>query len=408
MWDDTRLPRRAAGLIINVAAAVFSAAAIGAEGAEPKSSIQEILSQPVGPLDIERIDYGGLLERVAVEIHTPIQIDNKALQPAGYAPGQSVRIHEKAQTADKLLTATLKSISRENRFCFSVTTDQFGRIELLFTTRHAAKSQGLLVLPDSVPVDLTAPVVSLAFEKNTLENGLLLICLEIGAHLRLDVPSLKRAGIPLTRLFGVEIERRNAAAALDEMLRKFDPERSVGYVFTANADRKPIVVVSTRERLAEFGPWPDVRNLDDIAEKAPPSRQQAWQLHSPLRWVADAMAKPVEAESRSVTLAAALDVIAQAAGLPIDLAAVDFEVAGLNRRQTVTFDPRGREVRAVLYDVLWQADPDREGRLVACVERRKDDTFALLVTTRLAANSAGRSLLTDYNLSPDDIKSGKD
>jgi hypothetical protein len=94
--------------------------------------------------------------------------------------------------------------------------------------------------------------------------------------------------------------------------------------------------------------------------------------------------------------------------LPIEMSVVDFRIAGIPRDQQVAFDPSGRESRAVIYDLLRQADPLKQGTLVACMERREEDAFVLIVTTRSAANSSGRSLLSDYNLSPDDIQSGKD
>jgi hypothetical protein len=380
----------------------------GLVAAEPRTSLKDLLAQPVRPVAYNRADWNPLVEQVAKEIRTPIVVDGQAGQLLGIVPGRSVPFDEPAQTAGELLTAVLKRIDPDNRLCFTASADDYGRVELLLTSRASAAKRGLLVVPDAVPVDPAGLRVSLAFEKNTLENGLLLLCHAIDAHLRLDDAGLAKAGLPLTRQFGVKIEGRPATAALDEMLKRFDPTGSTAYVFTQNTRRRMVVVVGSKERLTNHGPWPAVELFADIAERAPPQREQLWAFRNPQRWVGEALAAPIAGESRPATLAEALQFVAGKTKLPIEISAVDFRIAGISRDQEVMFDPRGREARAVIYDLLQQADPAKQATLVACIERREEDAFVLIVTTRKAANSSGRSLLSDYNLSPDDIPSGKD
>jgi len=372
--------------------------------AAPATSVQEIMSGQVGAIRMERTSLSGLLEKVGLELRTPIRMDRQALEAEGHAPGQSVGLDEPAQTADQLLLAVLKRVDRDDRFCFTVAADEYGRIELLFTSRRAAQAQGLLVVPREAAVDPKHVRVSFEFEKNTLENGLLFVCMQIGANLRLDDEGLTKAGIPITRQFGVKFARRSASSALDDMLKRFDPSGSTTYLFAEGPDKKPVLVVGTKDRLEKYGPRPALKNFQDIAERTPPSPSQVATLLAPLRRVADALAKPVGGGAGPLSFEAALANIARTTGLPIEISFIDLETAGVPYDQSIDFDPQGRAARAVLYDVLLQADPKKAGTLVACFERREDDAFVLIVTTRSAANSAGRSLLADYNLSPDDIK----
>jgi hypothetical protein len=286
------------------AAIVFVTSFKTVAAAEAHTSVKDLLARPVGPVAFDGADWTLLVERVATEIRTPIQFDGRAVQLGGVVRGQSVPFNEPAQTAGKLLTAVLKRIDPTNGFCFTATTDKYSRIELLLTTRAIAKEQGLLVVPDSVPFDPARLRVSLAFEKNTLENGLLLLCGEIDADLRLDTAGLAKTGLPLTRQFGVKIEGRSAPSALDEMLKRFDPTGSTNYVFTENDRKRMVIVVGAKERLAGLGPWPAVTIFADIAERAAPGREQVWAFRNPQRWVAEALAKPVTGEPRSLPLSA--------------------------------------------------------------------------------------------------------
>ena len=65
-----------------------------------------------------------------------------------------------------------------------------------------------------------------------------------------------------------------------------------------------------------------------------------------------------------------------------------------------SLDPKGRPALHVLADILMQADPQRPDRLLYCYRRMPGGRIELLVTTRNAADAAGRTIPNEYRSGP--------
>ena len=104
-----------------------------------------------------------------------------------------------------------------------------------------------------------------------------------------------------------------------------------------------------------------------------------------------------------MSLLESLHELAEQSGIDLKVDTPELEALGISLDGRIAFEPRGREARAVIYDILRQADVEKSGRLVYCYEKPKTGKLRLLITSREAALKAGRTIPSDLSFEPDDI-----
>ncbi|MEN0111637.1 MAG: hypothetical protein AAF805_13030, partial [Planctomycetota bacterium] len=107
------------------------------------------------------------------------------------------------------------------------------------------------------------------------------------------------------------------------------------------------------------------------------------------------LARTVEVRFRSEPLETAVRVVADAAGVPVEVVGRDLQLDGITRNQMVTLDVAGVSAADALVTLLRQANPDPLAESVADPRQRLVYTInggAIRITTRSAAADRGDNL----------------
>ena len=374
---------------------------------EPSNFVDQLLQRRCRDVQLDRVDLRAAVEQVAQEIGATIHIEANALRREGITQNQSFLLYQRRETAALRLHAIFRQADPGGRLCVVVAAPDAKIPELIVTTRwtaavsrrplHELVEPAAPKKPPSIKPQLRR--LSLSLRGNTLEGTLLLAARDLNGVLRLDEPACRALGVSLHQRIDVEIINLAPSRAVAAIVDRARPAGLLtGAVFFDAAER-PHIVVTSRAEFQRRGADLQLSDFESIPPQTPPAYRDS--LLQPTWWVNRALSKPIDGEAQETTREDALERIATAMNLPIEINRFDLKSAGFDVRALVTFNPRQREARAVLFDLLNQADPLRELRLVACIERRADE-FALLVISREGAVAAGRSILFDYMLTSDD------
>jgi len=397
--------------------ALASASPQGASGTSP--SLMDLLRKSCPRLPADHRSLAQALAFVAKEIHVPVRLDARLAGEISATTEVRPVFADGELSAGLILAAILDAIDPQRRLCLAADTDDLGRQELLLTTTAEAQRRGRLVLPlprrpassgktptasasaDAAVVrkPTTSGLSTLSVRGNTLENTLLLAAFDLDGILHLDSAALRRAGVEPHQRLDVEIRNLSPARAVAAIAARARPSGIVRSEVFYDDLGKPHIVATTVAKFEHRGRAAELKDFADVVGVRPPRSRES--LLNPANWVNAALSTPVDGAPTQLSLEDALAAVSRSIELPIKIHYVDFAVEGYDPRRRVEFAPNRRNARAVIYDLLLQADPERRYGVVACVERRGDE-FAVVVLSRTGAEVSGRSILSDYMLTSDD------
>lgn len=93
------------------------------------------------------------------------------------------------------------------------------------------------------------------------------------------------------------------------------------------------------------------------------------------------------------TLETAVQLLAEQAGIPMEIVGPDLQLEGITKNQSFGLDERDKPARDVLRAILTKANPD--GKLVYVI-KKAGDAESLLITTRAAADKRGDVLPSEF------------
>lgn len=225
------------------------------------------------------------------------------------------------------------------------------------------------------------------------EGQLYFLAQRLGMELRID---RKKAAINHLRPLPVS----PIAPALDELKSLLSRNQyPLDYFIARDADGRKTLVVTTPDVVRELGPNP---TLQALIEKRPfGGLSEAIAPDTSLSAFTAAFREPIAGEAEEMSFAEAIAALQEKSGIAIRIERPDLDAELLSVNDKVLFDPRGREMRAVLFEVLRDLDPQRRHQVIYCYEKAESGRMQLVITTREAAKRTGRSIPADLVDSPD-------
>lgn len=398
-------------------------------------SVRELLTYPVHGT-AKRASLATLVAETGVQIGAPVTIDEAEVRRLGVdfqrqvsfaAPREAggTRLHALLRLADP--SAKLKlavQLDRRMQIGFIITSaDEAERRLLTLVPRNLLESSGLPVpqVPAVAPSvaksqPKTPAKVALASTEDlvvkrqrefaeSFEGRLYQLAQRMGMKLRIDWDSIRRRDINTAnrlRSFQFEGFAPSGRPAIEEVQLLLDKNSSyLAYTIVRDPTEGDTLVITTVQILAAFGGRPTLKMFYELSP-----HHNVFEVQPPsvgMLTLAQGFKQPIEGLAREMSLFDALTELAKQAGLAVKIEAVELETVGVLIETRVMFEPRRREARAVLYDILYQVDAERSGRVVYCYEKLGDGTFRFVVTTREAALKERRTIPSDLSFEPDDI-----
>lgn len=388
---------------------------------DDRRSVAEMLAHPVHPA-VRRATFATLLHETGVQIGVAVAVDSEAAKEIGIDLDKVTTVDLPSEPGRSRLIALLHQADADDRLKLAVRVDRRSQLEFVVTTTEVAERKGLTLVPrellaaretnpqqvkavrPNVPVrvalasstDIVAKRKA-AFDQS-FDGRLYFLAQRLGMELRIDRDRLYHARIHPSR--GLPVSATNPAIdELKSFLAKCDSQLS--YVILCDAEGRQTLVITTTAEVAKLGPKPTLEKLlalHPFGGLSDPIRPDTDML-----LFAQSLREPIRGENTELPFAKAIAEITKQSGIAIRIEREDLEAEGLTATGPVVFDPRGREARAVLYDVLLQIDPERQYRAIYCFEKSESGKFSLLITTRDTARRTGRSVPSDLSLESDDI-----
>jgi len=388
---------------------------------DDRRSVAEMLAHPVHPA-VRRAMFATLLHETGVQIGVAVAVDSEAAKEIGIDLDKVTTVDLPSEPGRSRLIALLHQADADDRLKLAVRVDRRSQLEFVVTTTEVAERKGLTLVPrellaaretnpqqvkavrPNVPVrvalasstDIVAKRKA-AFDQS-FDGRLYFLAQRLGMELRIDRDRLYHARIHPSR--GLPVSATNPAIdELKSFLAKCDSQLS--YVILCDAEGRQTLVITTTAEVAKLGPKPTLEKLlalHPFGGLSDPIRPDTDML-----LFAQSLREPIRGEITELPFTKAIAEIAKQSGIAIRIERADLEAEGLTATGPVVFDPRGREARAVLYDVLLQIDPERQYRAIYCFEKTESGKFSLMITTRDTARRTGRSVPSDLSLESDDI-----
>jgi hypothetical protein len=227
----------------------------------------------------------------------------------------------------------------------------------------------------------------------TFEGRLYFLAQRLGMELRID-----RKKVAIYHLRGMPVSP--TAPALDELKSLLSRNQyPLDYLVARDTEGKKTLVVTTPEVVRELGPNP---TLQAFIEKRPfGGLSEVIAPDTSMSAFTAAFREPIASEAAEMSFAEAIAALQEKSGIAIRIERPDLDAELLSVNDKVLFDPRGREMRAVLFEVLRDLDPQRRHQVIYCYEKAASGRMQLVITTREAAKRTGRSIPADLVDSPD-------
>jgi len=395
---------------------------------DDRRSVAEMLAHPVHPA-VRRATIATLLHETGVQIGVAVAVDSEAAKEIGIDLDKATTVELPSEPGRSRLTALLHQADADDRLKLAVRVDRRSQLEFVVTTKEAAERNGMTLVPQALlaaadtsrrqvaetktgaeamrpkaparialasSTDIVAKRKA-AFDQS-FDGRLYFLAERLGMKLRIDRDRLYKSRIHASRGFPVSATNP-AIEELKSFLAKCDSQLS--YAILRDAEGRQTLVITTTAVVAKLGPEPTLEKL--IALHPFGGLSDPIRPDTDMLLFAQSLREPIRGKITELPFTKAIAEIAKQSGIAIRIEREDLEAEGLTVTGPVVFDPRGREARAVLYDVLLQIDPERRYRAIYCFEKAESEKFSLLITTRDTARRTGRSVPSDLSMESDDI-----
>ena len=331
-------------------------------------------------------------------VYAAIEVDEIALRSLQIAAPTRIDLQAAERPASEWLRRIMRQADPDGRLCLTFTVNPDRTLSFLVTTQRAADERFLFVVPDRF---LAAPPARKAAERfqprrTTFAEALQYFAGRMGAHVRIDREALSSHGVWPERRIVLPAEFVSPECGLKEVLAQAGGE--LGLRIDVDELGRRTVLVTDRRLLVPDGP-----NYQQLVRSRPFTGVWELQTREPAQMTfGERFRRPIDDAPVDLPLREALQRAVAGAKIPLVVHTEDLVSAEISPNTIVRYEPEGREVRAVLYDLLTQADGQKSQRLIYCYQQRSDGEMTLLVTTRDAAERAGRSIPFDFSLVSDD------
>ena len=336
-----------------------------------------------------------------------VGVNGEALVRHGLTAQSRIAIHEQDRTALEVLRNIVSKLNSEGAFQLAYKRNEGNQRELYITEQYGHSKVWPQTYPSNtfpLPQNLTQQAIEAQeraaeyqdYRRTTFGEALQYFAARIEARVRVDREALSSHGVWPERRIVFPSGYLSAEEGLRETIAQ-----SGGYLgFRIDVDELHCrtVLVTDRRLLALGGP-----NYAQLMRSRPFTG--LWELASKepaLLTFGERLRQTVDGDSVNLPLTIALQLAVGGVKIPLQVLTDDLVSVEISPDTIVRYEPAGREVRAVLYDLLTQADGQKSQRLIYCYQQRPDGEMTLLVTTRDAAERAGRSIPFDFSLVSDD------
>lgn len=410
-------------------------------------SVPDLLSYPVHGI-AKRASITTLLTETGIQIGAPVTIDVDEARRLGVDFDRVIWFEAPREAGGSRLRALISLADPQRRLHAAVITDRRLQIGFHITTTESAEKLALMIVPrrmlelnedlglelqkvESPPseprpkittavsttstsrptmkLELDPKVAAAAAQRrasyaNTFQGRLRRYAKRMDMTLRIDWTAIRDEWPFYTSAFHRRtfVEPAVQGAAIDE-LKSFLEQNDTNLVpisITESSGEKSLFL-TTHKHAAIFGPKP---SLEEI-RKLRPWGGVSEEINVEIGMVAmsEALKLPIAGSATEPKLVDALTLVSRRIGIAVVYDDDALSAEGISKDEIVMLDPRNREARAVIYELLRQADPLKLERVVYCFERTKSGDFQLLITTREAAQRAGRTIPFDLLMMNEDV-----